>query len=90
MFNNLIPAISKGIPELEIKPFEPMIIEKINVHRSAGQVITLTGNFNDIQVRGAVNSSITKANLNLDKRFMNFNLEIPRLRLNASYNLKGT
>lgn len=86
----MIPAISKGIPELEIKPFDPMIIEKIDVHRSAGQVITLTGSFNDVQVRGSNNSSITKANLSLDKKIMNFNLDIPRLRLNASYNLNGT
>lgn len=90
MFNNMIPAISRGIPEFEIKPFEPMIIEKIDVHRSAGQVITLTGSFNDVQVRGPSNSSITKANLNLDKKIMNFNLDIPRLRINASYNLNGT
>lgn len=90
ILKNLLPVISKGVPDLEIKPFEPLIIEKINVHRSEGQIITLTGSFDDINVRGPSNSTVSKAYLNLEKKIMNFNLDIPRLRLNASYNLKGT
>lgn len=81
--------ISKGLPEFEINPFEPLVIEKIDVHRSAGQIVTLTGSFDDVQVRGPSNSTVSKAYLNLEKQIMNFSLDIPRLRLNASYNLKG-
>lgn len=65
------------------------MIEKIDVHRSAGQVITLTGSFDDVQVRGPSNSTVSKAYLDLEKKILNFNLDIPRLRLNASYDLKG-
>lgn len=89
MFQNLIPVISKGFPSLKISPFDPLSIKNISVHRTTGEVITLNGTFDDLNIYGPSNSTVTNAYLNLDKKILNFKLEIPKLRLNSSYNLKG-
>lgn len=89
MFLGIFPHIAKGIPELEIEPFEPLHIKKISVARNNGQVLTLNGNFSGLKIRGPSNSTVKRAELNLERKMLNFDLEIPRLRINASYNLKG-
>lgn len=88
MFSSLIPILSKGIPEVEVSKFEPLRIPQIKVERNEA-VIALLGSFDNIQVQGASNSSVSKAHLDLEKKILKFNLDIPRLKLNASYNLKG-
>lgn len=89
MFTGIFPIIAHGIPELEIEPFEPLGINKISVSRSTGQVVQLNGSFNNLKIRGPSNATVTKAQLNMEKQLLNFELEIPKLRINATYNLKG-
>lgn len=88
MFSSLIPILSRGIPEVDIEPFEPLKIPQIKVERNE-EVIALLGSFDNVQVRGASNASVSKAHLDLNKKLLSFNLDIPRLKLSASYNLKG-
>lgn len=88
MFSSLLPIISKGVQEVEIMPFEPLKIPQIKVERNE-EVIALLGSFDNVLVRGASNSSVSNAFLDLEKKILKFNLDIPRLKLNASYNLKG-
>lgn len=88
MFSSLILILSEGIPEVNVASFEPLKIPQIKVERNE-DVIALLGSFDNLQVRGASNASVSKAHLDLEKKILKFNLDIPRLKLNASYNLKG-
>jgi len=89
MFEGIFPIIAKGIPELEIEPFEPLGIRKISVSRNTGNVVQLNGSFNSLKIKGPSNATVAKAHLNMEKMLLNFDLEIPKLRINATYNLKG-
>lgn len=88
MFSSMIPILSKGIPEINITSFDPLQLPEIKVERNE-EVISLFGSFDNVQVRGASNASIQNAFLDLEKKILKFNLDIPRLKLNATYNLKG-
>jgi len=59
------------------------------VHRTAGQIITLEGGFDNVKVYGASNASIPQAYFNMQKKLLNFKMEIPKLRLSSAYKLKG-
>lgn len=89
MFEGIFPIIENGIPELEVARFEPLSIPKISVSRNSGQVVQLNGSFNKLMIRGPSNATVAKAHLNLEKQLLSFDLEIPKLRINATYNLKG-
>jgi hypothetical protein len=88
MISSLIPILSVGVPEVNIAPFEPLTIPQIKVERNE-EVIALVGSFDNVQVRGASNASVSKAHLDLEKKVLKFNLDIPKLKLSAKYNLKG-
>ncbi|KAG5682136.1 hypothetical protein PVAND_011510 [Polypedilum vanderplanki] len=89
MLVGILPLVKKGVPELDIKPFEPLNLGAFEVNRSEDQFITLNGNLSEIKVYGASNASVLAAHLDINKKIMQFSLEIPKLRLNSSYNLKG-
>lgn len=89
MLEGILPIIAPGIPDIGLEPFEPLGIPKISVSRNTGQVVQLNGSFNNLKIRGPSNATVTKAHLNLEKKQLNFDLEIPKLRINATYNLKG-
>lgn len=89
MFQEIFPVIAHGIPSLSILPFEPLGIPKISVSRNTGEVVRLNGSFNNLKIRGPSNATVTKASVDLEKMMLNFDLEIPKLRINATYNLKG-
>lgn len=61
MFQGIFPYIAKGIPEVQIEPFEPLKLPKIVIERNAGDMIKLDGNFNDLYVRGPRNSTVKRA-----------------------------
>lgn len=89
MFQGIFPFIAPGIPEHGIASFEPLTINKISVSRNNGQVITLNGSFNNLNIRGPSNATVKRAKLDFEKETLDFDLEIPKLRINATYNLKG-
>lgn len=89
MLRDLLPNIVKGIPELNIQPFEPLIFNQIKIHRTSDEVINLNGSFSDIKVYGASNASIPQAYLNVEKKLLNFKLDIPKLVFLSNYNLNG-
>lgn len=89
MFQGLFPSLSKGIPDLEIQPFEPLHIKRINVARNTGEVVQLNGSFENLKISGPSNATVSRASLNLKNGILNFDLGIPRLRINATYNLRG-
>lgn len=89
LFEGIFPVIAEGIKELEIEPFEPLGIKTIQMARNTGEIVQLNGSFDNLKVRGPSNATVSKAALNLEKKYLNFDLSIPKLRINATYNLSG-
>lgn len=77
-----------GIPEIGVPHFEPLHIDKVSVSRGSGN-LNLQGGFHNLIVHGPSNTTVRRAGLDMDKKILEFDLDIPRLRINAQYNLKG-
>ncbi|XP_052863365.1 uncharacterized protein LOC128270003 [Anopheles cruzii] len=88
MFEGTFPYIAKGIPEIGVQPFDPLRIESIQVSRGSGG-LTLSGGFKKLSIKGPSNTTVRRASLDFDKKALSFDLEIPKLRIDAVYNLKG-
>ncbi|XP_058062405.1 uncharacterized protein LOC131212527 [Anopheles bellator] len=88
MFEGTFPYIAKGIPEIGVQPFDPLRIESIQVSRGSGG-LTLSGGFKKLSIKGPSNTTVRRASLDFDKKVLSFDLEIPKLRIDAVYNLKG-
>ncbi|XP_053667281.1 uncharacterized protein LOC128716383 [Anopheles marshallii] len=88
MFEGTFPYIAKGIPEIGVQPFDPLRLESIQVSRGSGG-LTLSGGFKKLSIKGPSNTTVRRAFLDFDKHALSFELEIPKLRIDASYNLKG-
>jgi len=88
MFESTFPYLAKGIPEIGVPHFEPLHIEKVSVSRGAGN-LNLQGGFYNLLVHGPSNTTVRRASLDLEKRRLEFDLDIPKLRINSQYNLKG-
>ncbi|TMW47942.1 hypothetical protein DOY81_006975 [Sarcophaga bullata] len=88
MFEGCFPALAAGIPEIGVNGFEPLHIDQVSVQKGSGNLI-LAGGFQNLVIRGPSNSTVTRAILDLEKKILNFELEIPLLRIKAKYNLNG-
>nr|XP_049462885.1 uncharacterized protein LOC120951728 [Anopheles coluzzii] len=88
MFEGTFPYIAKGIPEIGVQPFDPLRIESIQVSRGSGG-LTLSGGFKKLSIKGPSNTTVRRASLDFEKHALSFDLEIPKLRIDATYNLKG-
>ncbi|XP_055694818.1 uncharacterized protein LOC129796516 [Lutzomyia longipalpis] len=88
MFEGMFTALAKGVPEVGIEPFEPLRIPNVQISKGMGS-LTLAGGFKDLLVRGPSNGTVRRALLNFDDKSLDFDLELPLLRINATYNLKG-
>ncbi|XP_037946300.1 protein takeout [Teleopsis dalmanni] len=88
LFEGCFPALAAGIPEIGVKSFEPLHIEQVSVSKGSGNLV-LSGGFQNLVIRGPSNATVRRANLDLNKNLLNFELELPILRIRAKYNLKG-
>ncbi|XP_059610137.1 protein takeout [Phlebotomus argentipes] len=88
MFEGMFTRLAKGIPEVGIEPFEPLRIKDVEISKGMGS-LTLAGGFQNLLVRGPSNATVRRALLNFQDRSLDFDLELPLLRINATYNLKG-
>lgn len=77
-----------GLPEVGIEPFEPLKIQNVQISKGMGS-LTLAGGFQNLLVRGPSNATVRRALLNFADKTLDFDLELPLLRINATYNLKG-
>lgn len=84
----MFPVLARGVPEAGIDAFEPLKINMVTVARGTGS-LTLAGGFKNLIVRGPSNATVRRASLDLKKQLLDFDLEIPVLRIDATYNLKG-
>ncbi|KAH8383290.1 hypothetical protein KR009_007838, partial [Drosophila setifemur] len=88
LFEGCFPALAAGVPEIGVKSFEPLNIDQVSVSKGSGNLV-LSGGFQNLIIRGPSNATVKRANLDLDRRLLNFELELPKLRIRAKYNLKG-
>ncbi|KAI8117181.1 hypothetical protein FF38_05361 [Lucilia cuprina] len=88
MFEGCFPALAAGIPEIGVRGFEPLHIDQVSVKKGSGNLI-LAGGFQNLIVSGPSNATVKRAVLDLEKKILNFELEIPILRIKAKYNLNG-
>lgn len=76
------------MPDLGIEHFEPLLIPSVSVSRGSGS-LTLTGGFKNLIIKGPSNTTVSRASLDLEKKLLSFDLIIPKIRIDATYNLKG-
>ncbi|XP_055546226.1 protein takeout-like [Wyeomyia smithii] len=88
MFEETFPSIAKGIPEIGVQPFDPLRIESVQVSRGTG-ALSLSGGFKKLNVKGPSNTTVRRASLDFNAHTLSFDLEIPKLKIDAVYNLKG-
>jgi len=88
LFEGCFPALAAGVPDIGINSFEPLHIDQVSVSKGSGNLV-LSGGFYDLVIRGPSNATVQRAILDLNKKLLNFELAIPRLRIRAKYNLKG-
>lgn len=60
MFEGMFPQLAKGLPELGIDHFEPLLIPSVQVSRGSGS-LTLAGGFKNLIVKGPSNTTVTRA-----------------------------
>lgn len=56
-FNHLKPFLGKGLPEINVPPLEPLLVEQMNMDNDAGAV-RIKARFSDILAKGASNYTI--------------------------------
>ncbi|KAL1399179.1 hypothetical protein pipiens_008401 [Culex pipiens pipiens] len=88
MFEETFPYIANGIPEIGVQPFDPLRIESVQVSRGSGGLM-LSGGFKKLNVKGPSNTTVKRASLDFKTNQLSFDLEIPKLKIDAAYNLKG-
>ncbi|KAK4879324.1 hypothetical protein RN001_007470 [Aquatica leii] len=88
MFVEMFPELAKGIPEVNISPFEPLYLDTVSVSKGAGP-ITLAGSFINLTVVGPSNATPTFTNLDIANKRMHSGIFLPLLDIKARYNLKG-
>ncbi|XP_055607967.1 protein takeout-like [Uranotaenia lowii] len=88
MFEGTFPYIAKGIPEIGVQSFDPLRIESVQVSRGSG-ALTLSGGFKKLNIKGPSNTTVKRAHLDFKTNALSFDLEIPKLKIDAAYNLKG-
>lgn len=71
-----------------MQPFDPLRIESVHVSRGSG-ALTLSGGFKKLNIKGPSNTTVRRASLDFKTNTLSFDLEIPKLKIDAVYNLKG-
>ncbi|KAK6633522.1 hypothetical protein RUM44_004129 [Polyplax serrata] len=84
----MFPALARGIPEIDIQPFEPLFLKEIGISKGHGAV-SLTGAMHDLFVYGPSNATTTFVSINMEKKRWTFGIEVPYLKLESKYNIKG-
>ncbi|KAI4499871.1 hypothetical protein M0802_005127 [Mischocyttarus mexicanus] len=88
MLNHLKPYLSKGIPELELPPTEPLYIPELGMENGQGAV-RVSALFSNITVFNANNFNITKVRTDLNTLRIDLHLTLPKVELQGHYEIAG-
>ncbi|XP_077269061.1 protein takeout [Temnothorax americanus] len=84
----LRPYLKAGIPALKIPSCEPLRVPRIEISQSAGPV-SIRSTYTDIEVQGGTSFILKSVKVDVDDNRVRLKLYLPRLKMNASYNIKG-
>lgn len=87
-FNHLRPYLARGLPDLQVPPVEPLLIDRLVMENSAGPV-RVTAAFNNITVVGPSNYTVTKIRSDLKKLRIDLGLVLPRIEITGRYEVSG-
>ncbi|XP_032681479.1 juvenile hormone-binding protein-like [Odontomachus brunneus] len=82
---NLKSKICEGIPELSVKPIEPMHIKRIEVFNADNSKLFL----NDMYITGLCNYDIKFFHMNFEKLHFDVDLEFKRINISTIYDLNA-
>ncbi|KAF4528885.1 hypothetical protein B566_EDAN017378, partial [Ephemera danica] len=83
-FNHLRHYLAKGIPELNMKPIEPLNIEHMTMENGQGSV-RVRALFSNMTVLGAGNFSTVSVKSDLGRLRIDLGLRIPRITATGRY-----
>ncbi|XP_072387159.1 circadian clock-controlled protein daywake-like [Diabrotica undecimpunctata] len=82
----LKPQLSKGIPELQIPPLEPFILDTI-ILKSGNSGVRIDANFTNLVATGASGFEVYDLKCDIPKNVFLFKLKIPHLEFNGDYDI---
>jgi len=85
---DLKPRLAAGIPEIGLQPLDPFHIGKLHFSQGQGALV-IKATFTNITVRHLSEFRNAEFKINSKEKRLYFNLDIPRLRLDGTYNLAG-
>jgi hypothetical protein len=74
---------SQGIPEFNVPPTEPIIIDKIVIYDTKNLKLSLT----DIKTRGFCDLDVISVNVSTDKLHFEYDIMLKRIILDAVYDV---
>lgn len=60
MFQGMFPSLARGLPDLGIEHFEPLLINSVHVSKGGGS-LTLAGGFRNLVIKGPSNTTVSAA-----------------------------
>lgn len=60
MFQGIFPYLARGIPEMGVQHFEPLLIDAVHVSKGGGS-LTLAGSFKNLVIKGPSNTTVRSA-----------------------------
>ncbi|GJQ88016.1 hypothetical protein Trydic_g12940 [Trypoxylus dichotomus] len=86
----LQPYLIKGIPEFDIPPIEPFVVEQIRLDQGNSPTVNFIANLTDLKFYGGGNYKVAYANANLlETKTVNLGLTFPKLNAIGEYKAKG-
>ncbi|KAI4499870.1 hypothetical protein M0802_005126 [Mischocyttarus mexicanus] len=82
------PQLNKGIPELNIPPYNPFYINRIDFNQTSGS-ISLNSTFTDVKIFNAFNSDVKYFKYEVDKNRLKVKQNIPHIEMISEYYLNG-
>ncbi|XP_011687610.1 PREDICTED: protein takeout-like [Wasmannia auropunctata] len=84
----LRPYLKTGISALQIPSCEPLRVPRIEISQSAGP-ISIRSTYTDIEVQGGTSFILKSIKTDIDNDRVRLKLYLPRLEMNARYNMEG-
>ncbi|VVC38449.1 Haemolymph juvenile hormone binding [Cinara cedri] len=88
IFETLRPFTSKGMPEMQILPLDPMSVPSVTLNQGQGSV-NFTALFTNLKGYGAKNYQVQKIIADLKKKSMEIDLYFPSFRIESKYEVNG-
>ncbi|KAK9500490.1 hypothetical protein O3M35_001745 [Rhynocoris fuscipes] len=87
--NDAIPTVIKGDRKYRYPPFNPLVIEKIEVTENSKKSIAMNVTLSDAKFSGLDKAKMIKSNFDVNKKHMEFVFIIPKLVIDCHYKLNG-